>query len=94
MVGFYDYDTQEGTNFAFHTLAHVYFTDNEGTTYQAISADPSQVELQPQHGGTVQVTFPSLPPTVTWLDLYFNTDLEALNTQCLHLLPSGSTSTC
>lgn len=94
VVGFYDYDTQEGTNFAFHTLAHVYFTDNEGNTYQAISADPSQVELQPQQGGTVQVTFPSLPTSVSWLDLYFNTDLGALVTQCVHLLPTGETSSC
>ena len=32
VVGFLDNDTQEGTNFAFHTLAHVYLTDNAGNT--------------------------------------------------------------
>jgi hypothetical protein len=94
VVGFFDYDTQEGTNFAFQTLVHVYLIDNNGNTYQAMSADPSQLGLQPQQGGTVQVTFPSLPPTVTWLDLYFNTDLGALDTQCVRLLPSGETAAC
>jgi len=94
VIGFHDYDNQKGTKFAFSTLLHVYFIDNQDHKYQALSAVPSQVDLQPQQSETLQVTFPSLPATVTWLDLHFNTDFGALDTPCVKLTPTEEFPTC
>src|SRR5262249_21985291 len=94
IVYFYDGDTKEGTNFEFHTLAHVSLIDNAGKMYQGINAMPSQLELQPQQEGAVQITFPRLPLTARWFDLYFNTDHKALDIPCVQMLPSGVTASC
>ena len=94
IVSFHDYDAQKGAHFLFQTLSNVYLIDDQGYRYQALSATPDEVLIDPGQGGTVAVTLPLVKSSARSLQLYFNTDKNALVTPCISLLPSGNTTTC
>jgi hypothetical protein len=94
VVSFHDFDDQKGAHFLFQTLSNVYMIDDSGARYQATSATPDEVLVDPGQGGTVAVTLPLASSSATYLRLYFNTDKSALITPCVQLTPSETTAQC
>jgi hypothetical protein len=53
VVSFHDFDDQKGAHFLFQTLSNVYMVDDDDARYQATSATPDEVLIDPGQGGTV-----------------------------------------
>jgi hypothetical protein len=94
VVSFHDYDSQKGAHFLFVARSNIYLFDDLGNRYQAESATPDEVLIDPGQGGTVLVKFPMIRSSAKYLQLYFNTDKNALITPCVILQPSETTSAC
>jgi hypothetical protein len=93
-VAFQNLDTSKQGDFLFVQRSNVFLIDNQGTRYQAIQANPSEVIVPAGQTANVSVMFPLITTGVTSLDVYFNTDHDALNTTCAKLFPSLRTETC
>jgi hypothetical protein len=94
IVSFHDYDSQKGAHFLFQTLSNVYLIDDQGDQYHPLRATPNEVLIDPGKEATVAITFPQVRTPIRTLQLYFNTDKNALVTPCITLLPSGNTAAC
>jgi len=93
-VAFHDADAQLSAHFLFKELTNVYMVDDHNSRYQAISAKPDDIIINPQQGGNVIFLFPALHADAGSLAVYVNTDRSALETQCTVLKPDQTTSPC
>jgi hypothetical protein len=93
-IAFNDADTQLSAHFLFKELTNVYMVDDHNARYQAISAKPDDIIINPQQGGNVIFLFPALHADAGSLAVYVNTDRSALETQCTVLKPDQTTSPC
>jgi hypothetical protein len=93
-IAFNDADTQLSAHFLFKELTNVYMVDDHNARYQAISAKPDDIIINPQQGGNVFFLFPALHADAGSLAVYVNTDRSALETQCTVLKPDQTTSPC
>jgi hypothetical protein len=93
-IAFNNADTQLSAHFLFKELTNVYMVDDHNARYQAISAKPDDIIINPQQGGNVTFLFPALHADVGNLAVYVNTDRTALETQCTVLKADQTTSPC
>ena len=94
VISFQDYDESKGAHLLFKQLTNVYLLDAHGRRFQAAAATPDEIVLVPGQSASVSFAFPSLPARETALDLYFNTDLGALDMSCVRVTPAAATMGC